>query len=95
MGSIRKRVIVVLWGGEEVSIICANTKGENASTVAEKLRKVIAEKDEEKTEVTASFGVAELQAGESIDDVLSRVDHALYQAKESGKNCVRQSSTAQ
>ncbi|OYY82844.1 MAG: hypothetical protein B7Y34_02290 [Methylophilales bacterium 16-45-9] len=38
--------------------------------------------------MTASFGVAELQAGESTASLLNRADKALYKAKLNGKNCV-------
>lgn len=37
---------------------------------------------------TASFGVARLAAGESIEDVLKRADDALYRAKTGGRNRV-------
>jgi predicted signal transduction protein with EAL and GGDEF domain len=38
--------------------------------------------------VTCSFGVAEWQPGEDIDQLLKRADVALYQAKNGGRNCV-------
>ncbi len=40
--------------------------------------------------MTASFGVTELQAGDSPETMLRRADRALYQAKESGRNRVVQ-----
>ncbi|TIP87758.1 MAG: diguanylate cyclase, partial [Mesorhizobium sp.] len=38
---------------------------------------------------TASFGVAELHPTENFSDLLQRADEALYQAKGSGRDCVR------
>ncbi|TIV11437.1 MAG: diguanylate cyclase, partial [Mesorhizobium sp.] len=38
---------------------------------------------------TASFGVAELHPAEGFSDLLRRADEALYQAKGSGRDCVR------
>jgi diguanylate cyclase (GGDEF)-like protein len=38
---------------------------------------------------TASFGVAELARGETINDLMARADKALYIAKESGRDCVK------
>jgi len=38
--------------------------------------------------ITASFGMAEWQAGEPLANLLSRADRALYRAKETGRNRV-------
>ncbi len=38
--------------------------------------------------VTLSAGVAEYQAGESVEDTLRRADRALYEAKATGRNRV-------
>ena len=38
--------------------------------------------------VTASFGVAVYQDGDSVADVLARADAALYRAKAAGRNRV-------
>ncbi len=38
--------------------------------------------------ITASFGVAELQKGETGDSLINRADEALYKAKQSGRNRV-------
>ena len=38
---------------------------------------------------TARFGVAEHDAGESYGDLIRRADLALYEAKKSGRDCVR------
>ena len=37
-------------------------------------------------QVTASFGVTIIRTRESLDDCMQRVDSALYQAKNSGRN---------
>ena len=44
-------------------------------------------------QVTASFGVLEYQQNQPLDQLLSWVDHRLYAAKESGRNCVVDSAT--
>ncbi|HOO47694.1 MAG TPA: diguanylate cyclase [Deltaproteobacteria bacterium] len=38
--------------------------------------------------ITISLGVSQYHAGENIDELLSRADTALYQAKTNGRNQV-------
>ena len=39
--------------------------------------------------ITASFGVASLQPGQKAEELLNAADYHLYQAKHSGRDCVR------
>lgn len=41
------------------------------------------------TRLSASFGVAQWQAGEPVSDLFNRADAALYRAKKDGRDCVR------
>lgn len=64
-------------------IICPETAKDNAVILAEKLRQLVATHEFKHVGTcTASFGVSELTAGDTIVTMLSRVDHALYAAKE-------------
>jgi len=77
------------WGGEEFLIICPETDITGAIALAELLRNRIAEHIfPEAGNVTISSGVATLTNGESSKDFLRRVDQALYQAKDGGRNQV-------
>lgn len=86
---IRNTDSLVRWGGEEFVIFCEDTKLQNANFLAEKLRIAI-----ENTplimqqQVTCSFGVAEMVAGEDPKRLFERADKALYTSKESGRNRV-------
>jgi len=87
--SIRVGDIIGRWGGEEFLIILPHTNLNQAVVLAEKLRGLI-----EKhifatlTNKTASFGVATLKEGMSIESFIDKADKALYKSKESGRNCV-------
>lgn len=88
--NIRATDLPCRWGGEEFLILMPNTDAQKAVTVAEKLRSAFAAQPiGEVGTVTASFGVATYQPKESLDDWIGRVDQALYEGKESGRNTVR------
>lgn len=38
--------------------------------------------------LTASIGISAYRAGESATELIGRADHALYVAKQNGRNCV-------
>jgi len=78
------------WGGEEFLILLPGTRLASACKRAEQIRHDIADAriGEDGLRVTISLGVAELLAGERIDDCLRRCDQALYKAKDAGRNTV-------
>lgn len=77
------------WGGEEFMLICPETDINGAATQAENLRKALAETPIDPVgPLTASFGVAQLQAGELERTLIARADEALYRAKKEGRNRV-------
>lgn len=92
--SIRKDDIVARFGGEEFIILLPHTGSEMACEKAEELRRKISEltiSDKDVTaSVTVSMGVSTfptIAQGELA--LLNSADEALYEAKRSGKNCVR------
>jgi diguanylate cyclase (GGDEF)-like protein len=87
--SIRLSDVFARWGGEEFILFLPNTEISAAIAVAEKLRKSIQSHGFSDIDtITCSFGVTQLQAGESKSAFIKRVDTLLYKAKESGRNCV-------
>lgn len=81
---------VARYGGEELSVLLPGYQLADAVNVAEKLRQAIASADNPYRQVTASFGVAEyMPYMHSPSDVVEVADAALYEAKRSGRNCVR------
>jgi len=80
---------VARWGGEEFLIVFTNTALDEAYDIAEKLRSMISTYDFEVGEtMTASFGVAQYENGESKEAMINRADEAMYEAKETSRNLV-------
>jgi diguanylate cyclase (GGDEF)-like protein len=87
------------YGGEEFLVVLPDTPLAGARRVAETLRREIADRavtwDEGTVHVTASIGVTTVVPGElDSHDIVSRVDTALYRAKDDGRNCIRIADTA-
>lgn len=77
------------WGGEEFVVLLPMAELPETIVAAEKLRQAITADDWPViNQLTASFGVAAHAVQESADDLLDRVDAALYKAKENGRNRV-------
>jgi diguanylate cyclase (GGDEF)-like protein/PAS domain S-box-containing protein len=82
------------WGGEEFVILLPETDLESACQAAERMRRAVAESPLPSVgRITLSIGATAFQPGDSLDDLLKRVDDAVYQAKAQGRNrCVSRPS---
>jgi diguanylate cyclase (GGDEF)-like protein len=78
------------YGGEEFIAVLPYTGIQGAKVCADRMREIIANQPFiEDFRVTVSVGVAEYQLGETVPQLLTRADQALYQAKRDGRNLVR------
>jgi len=94
--SCRTGDVVARYGGEEFAILCPDCDQAAAARRAEAIRTAWAEMDQPALggqRSTASFGVTEVQPGDTPSSMLARADRALYMAKESGRNTVIQLGT--
>ena len=88
--NLRNIDIVCRWGGEEFVVLLPAVDLNNAMFLAEKLRcSIEAMNIDTVGKVSASFGVTQVNIGDDLEDVVARADAALYEAKASGRNCVR------
>jgi diguanylate cyclase len=92
---VRDQDLPARYGGEELIAVFPNSDLQTSLAVGESIRKAIAEcritrrsSGEELPGITVSIGVAQLQAGESMADLIERCDKAMYQAKGAGRNRV-------
>jgi len=98
--TVKGNDVVARYGGEEFAIILPKTPLVGGLTVAENLRKMLAEKHYRKRDtkedlppITISVGVASLRGkADSEKKMIERADDALYRSKRGGRNKVTQES---
>jgi diguanylate cyclase (GGDEF)-like protein/PAS domain S-box-containing protein len=87
--SIRDTDIFGRWGGEEFILLAPNEEIEGAKYLAEKIRKNIENYNfEDVKKITVSIGFSVCDGYSEKEKLLKKVDDALYEAKESGRNRV-------
>jgi diguanylate cyclase (GGDEF)-like protein len=92
--AVRTTDITGRWGGEEFIVALPGTKLEDASLVAEKIRRTIEKlrvtSHAHKIPVTVSIGVCKYdwQRHKDLFALVHDADQAMYEAKQSGKNRV-------
>ena len=94
--NLAKKDLVFRYGGEEFCIILSDVNTQNAYKIADRLCKRIASlklinKGAESGLVTISVGLSTVTTSENqyrINDLIKQADKALYNAKNSGRNCV-------
>ncbi|HEX4145383.1 MAG TPA: diguanylate cyclase [Pirellulales bacterium] len=95
-GGCRPGDLVARYGGEEFVVLCADCRNAAAAARAEQMRKNLARLPQPALggiPITASFGVTEVQPGDTPETMLRRADRALLQAKQRGRNMVVQLGT--
>ena len=86
---IRKGDILCRWGGEEFMVLAPGTARHAAADMADKIRQEVAGHSFPAIgRVTISVGVGQIEPWESAESWMRRVDAALYEAKQRGRNRV-------
>ncbi len=79
-------------GGEEFAVFLPETGRQEAHPVAERIRgrteQIRIPVGDSEAVVTVSIGLAQVEDGDDLQALLQRVDHALYAAKQGGRNRV-------
>jgi diguanylate cyclase (GGDEF)-like protein len=93
-GEVRTTDVVCRYGGEEFAVIFPETHLNLAVKVADRIREEIANSpvpiDGGEINLTASMGASVYMKTSvlDIDDFIDSVDKYLYEAKQSGRNCI-------
>ncbi|MFS1439253.1 GGDEF domain-containing protein [Shewanella sp. 10N.286.48.A6] len=90
---VRNKDIFARVGGEEFCLFLPNCSISDALVIAEtyraKLNAIITDETGFNFEISGSFGVSDFStSGTSLDKLIADADHAMYQAKKSGRNKV-------
>jgi diguanylate cyclase (GGDEF)-like protein len=90
MSCVRNEDVCARWGGEEFLFLLTETNVEGAMTLADKIISSISmtefKANRQCIRITASVGLSEYQAGQTIYECVTLADKALHQAKQAGKN---------
>ncbi|MBU2700367.1 diguanylate cyclase (GGDEF)-like protein [Sporomusaceae bacterium BoRhaA] len=94
--AVRDVDIVVRYGGEEFAVILPETSIYDATVIAERIRKSVAEFPFENYEtqplgfLSVSIGIAGFPRDAMNDvEIIQHADSALYAAKDANRNCIR------
>lgn len=86
------RAVVGRLGGEEFAVLLPGADLGVARGAAETARRLLRELSSQERgleqQITSSFGIAAMEPGESLADLLRRADTALYEAKSRGRDRV-------
>lgn len=89
---LRPHDLLVRYGGEEFAILLPDTGIEEARSIAERLRAMVAANEIHSGElvfkITISIGIAAVKNEGKLEEHFGEADRALYRAKESGRNRV-------
>lgn len=77
---------VIRWGGEEFVIILPETAKENVVSLVTKIQVMMLSVEIKDISLTASFGITEYIASESIEEFIQRSDQLMYKAKLTGRD---------
>lgn len=90
----RPRDLLVRYGGDEFAVLLPDVDLELATTIANRVRSAVSGDTEASNDsliqipIQISMGVASLQPGSDLSELIRDADAALYRAKEAGRNKV-------
>ena len=90
----RPNDVIVRYGGDEFAVLLPDVDAELGLAIAERVRRAVSGKtaDDEDSliqiPIRVSMGVAALDRGGDLEDLIKAADAALYRAKRAGRDLV-------
>jgi diguanylate cyclase (GGDEF)-like protein len=88
--ALRQTDIVARWGGEEFLLLLPMTPDAVAVSAIDRIRVALRDQPvsvaQPRLRVTFSAGLAMARPGDSIENLVERADHAMYRAKQGGRD---------
>ncbi|MEM9069039.1 MAG: GGDEF domain-containing protein [Myxococcota bacterium] len=92
-GRLRPDDVLGRYGGEEFAVVLPETDVRGGAAIAEELRAMCEGHpfmfEQERIQVTVSFGVAQIYEGMDVLAFIKAADEKLYESKREGRNTVR------
>jgi len=89
--ALRAGDIAARWGGEEFIVLLPKANKEQSMTLAKRLINAVEKYIfESNIHLTISVGVSQFKSNDTIESWIERADTALYQAKNEGRNCIKE-----
>jgi diguanylate cyclase (GGDEF)-like protein len=91
---LRPKDSMTRYGGEEFVILLPEIAADEGRRIGQRLRESLLQIPSFYSPVgalpgvTVSIGLAQLHPRDSLENLIARADHALYQAKQQGRNCL-------
>ena len=90
--TMRSMDLVGRWGGEEYVGIYSIAKDSEALIIGEKFRQLVSSTEvvygDKTLNVSISVGVTVVRPGDTVQSIVERADHLMYESKRNGKNRV-------
>ena len=90
---VRRADVVARWGGDEFVILLPGCPGREAGRIAASLSSVIQAADPAQAhmpaQISVSAGVAEMQPGDRVADLIARADEAMYTGRRAARGASR------
>lgn len=87
--NLRNNDVCVRWGGDEFVLLLPCIGAEQARLLATRIRDAVTSYEfSARIDVSCSFGITQMQRGQSLEDLIALADKSMYRAKEEGKNTI-------